>query len=222
MKLRFISSALAAALFAATGSYAAVVDGGTIHFEGELVNAACSVNTDSADQVVTLGQYRTDIFNAVGNTSALIPFTIQLNDCDPVVAANAAVAFSGQADAINDNLLAIASSTNTTTATGVGIEILDNTSAILKPDGNSFSTNQNLIPGTNVLHFSARYKGTGTSASAGQANADATFIRRYESSKPRCFELYITSYNKVMYRLSEAVWWQCKSKSCSLCIMPLY
>ena len=159
MKLRFISSALAAALFAATGSYAAVVDGGTIHFEGELVNAACSVNTDSADQVVTLGQYRTDIFNA---------------------AANAAVAFSGQADAINDNLLAIASSTNTTTATGVGIEILDNTSAILKPDGNSFSTNQNLIPGTNVLHFSARYKGTGTSASAGQANADATFIMRYE------------------------------------------
>ncbi|EFE4981893.1 TPA: type 1 fimbrial protein subunit FimA, partial [Escherichia coli] len=28
--------------------------------------------------------------------------------------------------------------------------------------------------------FSARYKGTGTSASAGQANADATFIMRYE------------------------------------------
>lgn len=51
MKLRFISSALAAALFAATGSYAAVVDGGTIHFEGELVNAACSVNTDSADRL---------------------------------------------------------------------------------------------------------------------------------------------------------------------------
>ncbi|GCS39572.1 type-1 fimbrial protein subunit A [Escherichia coli] len=43
MKLRFISSALAAALFAATGSYAAVVDGGTIHFEGELVNAAGDV-----------------------------------------------------------------------------------------------------------------------------------------------------------------------------------
>lgn len=159
MKLRFISSALAAALFAATGSYAAVVDGGTIHFEGELVNAACSVNTDSADQVVTLGQYRTDIFNAVGNTSALIPFTIQLNDCDPVVAANAAVAFSGQADAINDNLLAIASSTNTTTATGVGIEILDNTSAILKPDGNSFNQPE-LDPRDQRSSFSARYKGT--------------------------------------------------------------
>lgn len=55
MKLRFILFALAAALFAATGSYAAVVDGGTIYFEGELVNAACLVNTDLADQVVTLG-----------------------------------------------------------------------------------------------------------------------------------------------------------------------
>ncbi|WP_171844350.1 fimbrial protein, partial [Escherichia coli] len=83
----------------------------------------------------------------VGNTSALIPCTIQLHDCDPVFAANPAVAFSGHADAMNDNLLAIASSTNTTTATGVGIEILDNTSAILKPDGNSYSPNQNLNPG---------------------------------------------------------------------------
>ncbi|MGQ7109617.1 fimbrial protein, partial [Escherichia sp. TWPC-MK] len=66
------------------------------------------------------------------------------------------------------------------TPVAVVVLVLDNTSAILKPDGNSFSTNQNLIPGTNVLHFSARYKGTGTSASAGQANADATFIMRYE------------------------------------------
>ncbi len=87
MKLRFISSALAAALFAATGSYAAVVDGGTIHFEGELVNAACSVNTDSADQVVTLGQYRTDIFNAVGgnDSNLLIVFYVQIMPDDFVM-----------------------------------------------------------------------------------------------------------------------------------------
>ncbi|MFV2503955.1 type 1 fimbrial protein subunit FimA, partial [Escherichia coli] len=74
----------------------------------------------------------------------------------------------GQSDAINENLLAIASSTNTTNAKGVGFEILDNTSAILKPAGNSFSTIQILIPGTYVLHFCASFKGTGTSASSGQ------------------------------------------------------
>ncbi len=83
MKLRFISSALAAALFAATGSYAAVVDGGTIHFEGELVNAACSVNTDSADQVVTLGQYRTDIFG--NDSNLLIVFYVQIMPDDFVM-----------------------------------------------------------------------------------------------------------------------------------------
>ena len=76
MKLRFISSALAAALFAATGSYAAVVDGGTIHFEGELVNAACSVNTDSSEQTVNLGQYRTAKFTKIGDTTSNIPFNI--------------------------------------------------------------------------------------------------------------------------------------------------
>ncbi len=75
MKLRFISSALAAALFAATGSYAAVVDGGTIHFEGELVNAACSVNTDSADQVVTLGN----------DSNLLIVFYVQIMPDDFVM-----------------------------------------------------------------------------------------------------------------------------------------
>lgn len=102
-----------------------------------------------------------------------------LNDCDPKVAATAAVAFSGQADATNSALLAVSSGNNTTTG-GVGIEILDNTSTALKPDGATFSTAQALVEGTNTLRFSARYKATATSATPGQANADATFIMKYE------------------------------------------
>ncbi|HHC4845774.1 TPA: type 1 fimbrial major subunit FimA [Escherichia albertii] len=179
MKSVFISSIIAVTLFATANTYAATTNGGVIHFEGELVNAACAVNTESADQVVSPGQYRTDLFNAVGATSASIPFTIELNDCDVSIAATAAVAFSGQADGNNDDLLAIVSGTNVATATGVGIEILDNTSKTLKPDGSVFSEAQSLITGTNVLHFSARYMGTGLSATAGQANADATFIMQY-------------------------------------------
>ncbi|HAW0893084.1 TPA: type 1 fimbrial protein subunit FimA [Escherichia coli] len=182
MKSNFISSTItiAVTLFAAANVYAAVTtSGGVIHFEGELINAACTVNTESADQVVSLGQYRTDLFNSVGATSASIPFTIELNDCDATIAATAAVAFSGQADGNNDDLLAIVSGTNVATATGVGIEILDNTSKTLKPDGTVFSEAQDLITGTNILHFSARYMGTGLSATAGQANADATFIMQY-------------------------------------------
>ncbi len=67
------------------------VSGGTIHFEGKLINAACAVSTKSADQTVTLGQYRTASFTAI-DTTAQVPFSIVLNDCDPKVAATAAVA----------------------------------------------------------------------------------------------------------------------------------
>ena len=184
MKRKLITSSVIASLMLVAGSAVAAdpvsVSGGTVHFEGELVNAACAVSTQSSDQVVTLGQYRTASFAAVGDTTAQIPFSIVLNDCDPKVAATAAVAFSGQSDITNNNLLAVTSADNGTTASGVGIEILDNTSTALKPDGATFSTAQALVEGTNTLRFSARYKATATSATPGQANADATFIMKYE------------------------------------------
>lgn len=184
MKRKLMTSSVIASLMLVAGAAVAAdpvsVSGGTVHFEGELVNAACAVSTQSSDQVVTLGQYRTASFAAAGDTTAQIPFTIVLNDCDPKVAATAAVAFSGQTDLTNNNLLAVSSSDNSTTAGGVGIEILDNTSTALKPDGATFSTAQALVEGTNTLRFSARYKATATSATPGQANADATFIMKYE------------------------------------------
>jgi major type 1 subunit fimbrin (pilin) len=184
MKRKLMTSSVIASLMLVAGAAVAAdpvsVSGGTVHFEGELVNAACAVSTQSSDQVVTLGQYRTASFAAVGDTTAQIPFTIVLNDCDPKVAATAAVAFSGQTDITNNNLLAVSSSDNSTTAGGVGIEILDNTSTALKPDGATFSTAQALVEGTNTLRFSARYKATADSTTPGQANADATFIMKYE------------------------------------------
>lgn len=184
MKRKLMTSSVIASLMLVAGAAVAAdpvsVSGGTVHFEGELVNAACAVSTQSSDQVVTLGQYRTASFAAVGDTTAQIPFSIVLNDCDPKVAATAAVALSGQSDITNNNLLAVTSADNGTTASGVGIEILDNTSTALKPDGATFSTAQALVEGTNTLRFSARYKATATSATPGQANADATFIMKYE------------------------------------------
>ena len=184
MKRKLMTSSVIASLMLVAGAAVAAdpvsVSGGTVHFEGELVNAACAVSTQSSDQVVTLGQYRTASFTAVGDTTAQIPFSIVLNDCDPKVAATAAVAVSGQSDITHNNLLAVTSADNGTTASGVGIEILDNTSTALKPDGATFSTAQALVEGTNTLRFSARYKATATSATPGQANADATFIMKYE------------------------------------------
>ena len=187
MKLSNIASTVIATLAMVAGAAHAedpatpvTVNGGTVHFKGELVNAACSVNTDSSEQTVNLGQYRTAKFTKVGDTTTNIPFTIELNDCDPLVAKTAAVAFTGQIDATDKTLLAVTSGSNDNTAKGVGIEILDSKSSVLTPDGATFSAAQNLIQGTNTLNFSARYKATAATTEPGQANADATFVIKYE------------------------------------------
>lgn len=179
MKMKLMASSVAAGLMLMAGAVQAdTVSGGNVHFEGELVNAACAVSTASADQTVTLGQYRTAAFSAAGDTSGSVPFDIVLNDCDPSIFPTASVAFSGQAVA-NEPLLAVTSGDNSATASGVGIEILDTASQTVIPNG-APSTAQNLLAGTNTLHFSARYKATSDTVTPGQANADATFIMNYQ------------------------------------------
>jgi major type 1 subunit fimbrin (pilin) len=182
MKLSLLSLASVSALTLSASAFAApvTVNGGTVHFVGELVNAACAVHTDSADQTVNLGQYRTASLAASGDKTTPVPFQIKLVDCDPTVSATAAVAFYGQADSTNAGLLAVsAGGSNQTAATNVGIEISDDASKALAVDGATFSTPKDLIAGDNALNFSARYVATGAST-PGQANADATFVVKYE------------------------------------------
>lgn len=157
------------------------VAGGVIHFKGSLVDAACSVSTDSADQIVELGQHPLHDFKAVGDKSELHAFTIKLEDCDSSIATSAAVAFAGSVDSTNKDLLAIdASQSNGAGASGVGIQILDEASKAVKPDGSQFSTPHTLMDGENVLNFKAQYVSTVAAPTAGQANADATFIMQYQ------------------------------------------
>ncbi|BDH47660.1 type-1 fimbrial protein subunit A [Salmonella enterica subsp. enterica serovar Choleraesuis] len=158
-------------------------DGGVIHFTGRLVNAACSVSTESDGQTVKLGEYRTASMKGIGTESATRPFTIVLNDCDSSISSMAKVAFSGQTIAsggIDNSLLNIASSENKATASGVGIQILDEDSTPLILDGATFSKGHKLIDGTNTLNFSARYVSVADEPEAGEANADATFTMQYQ------------------------------------------
>lgn len=58
------------------------------------------------------------------------------------------------------------------------IQILDRTGEVLVLDGATFSAKTDLIDGTNILPFQARYIALGQSV-AGTANADATFKVQY-------------------------------------------
>jgi hypothetical protein len=87
------------------------VNGGTVHFKGEVVNAACAVDAGSIDQTVQLGQVRSAKLATAGNTSTAVGFNIQLNDCDTTVATKASVAFTGTAiDSANPTVLALQNS----------------------------------------------------------------------------------------------------------------
>lgn len=112
---------------------------------------------------------------SVGNIRGC--FNIKLNDCDTNVSSNAAVAFLGTTVTSNDDTLALQSSA-AGSAQNVGIQILDRTGEVLVLDGATFSAKTDLIDGTNILPFQARYIALGQSV-AGTANADATFKVQY-------------------------------------------
>lgn len=112
-----------------------------------------------------------------GDLSSAVGFNIKLNDCDTNVSSNAAVAFLGTTVTSNDDTLALQSSA-AGSAQNVGIQILDRTGEILILDGATFSAKTDLIDGTNILPFQARYIALGQSV-AGTANADATFKVQY-------------------------------------------
>lgn len=187
MKMKSTVIALSAVLtLGASAAYAVTspitVTGGTIHFTGKLVAAPCAVSTDSDGQTVRLGEYTTHHFNKKGIMGTETPFQIKLEDCDVTTYKTAAVAFQGRQDATDDTLLAIDSGLSgdqSATATGVGIRIKDGKSKYVPVDGSRFSSTQTLLNGENILNFMAQYKST-AAATAGAANADATFIMQYQ------------------------------------------
>ncbi|WP_320744182.1 type 1 fimbrial major subunit FimA [Enterobacter mori] len=181
--VKLFSIALGMMLFSAVASAASTtVQGGTVHFKGQIVNASCSVSAESSDQTVNLGQYKSSLFTSVGVRSGAIPFNIVLNDCDTLVAQSASVAFSGAVDANDPTVLSTSNLGGGAggAAAGVGIEISDKQGTVLTPDGSTFSAPNTLITGTNTLIFNARYKSTAAIVTPGEADADATFVMQYQ------------------------------------------
>ncbi|WP_039058930.1 type 1 fimbrial major subunit FimA [Shigella flexneri] len=181
MKIKTLAIVVLSALSLSSAALAdtTTVNGGTIHFKGEVVNAACAVDAGSVDQTVQLGQVRTASLKQAGATSSAVGFNIQLNDCDTTVATKAAVAFLGTAiDATRTDVLALQSSA-AGSATNVGVQILDRTGNALTLDGATFSAQTTLNNGTNTIPFQARYYAIGE-ATPGAANADATFKVQYQ------------------------------------------
>lgn len=148
---------------------------GTVKFFGEIIDAPCSLDADSADQTHDLGQVsnRALANEGVGSSKN---FTIELKDCDVTVLKTVKVAFTGQTDINNANLLGLAG-----TASGAGIQLVDGNNVKIKLDGTegSATTLQN---GDNTLNFAAYLQGskTGVAVVPGDFTAVTNFTLAYQ------------------------------------------
>lgn len=183
MKKAFVVKSVVLALVMAGGvssamaeSTPATVSGGTVNFVGSVVNAACSVSSDSADQTVTLAQVRTARLAEAGQVAGQQQkFEIKLEDCDSTVSQNAAVIFNGASD--STTVGALANTAGAGSASNVALQLYGPDGTALKVGDTSASTV--LIDGENTLPFSVDYVATAGAATAGNVAATATFNMVY-------------------------------------------
>lgn len=156
------------------------VTGGVVSFSGNIVNTPCIIDNDDASQTVNLGQYRKDSFTGKSSVSSPVGFDIKLTGCATETFKNVSLTFTGITVPDEAQILApVATQTGGETATGVGIQILQN-SKLVNVDGLKTTDVMKLNEGDSTLRFQARYIALADAVTAGSANASADFTITYK------------------------------------------
>ncbi|MBV7414941.1 fimbrial protein [Aeromonas sp. sif2433] len=157
-----------------------VVTGGTVYFNGEVVNAACAVSSDSMDQTVYLDQVRTAAFNSTSDAPANQPesFEIKLVDCDSTVQATAAVSFSGTT--VGSKTSVLANTAGAGAAQGVGLMLMGPDGAVLELNTGLPSSSVSVMDGTTIIPLTVDYISTSTVVTPGPVSSVANFNVHYE------------------------------------------
>ena len=149
---------------------------GKVTFTGSIIDAPCSINPDSIDQTVNLGQVSNVALKANSNTGTSVPrnFEIKLEGCDTTTLKSVKTTFTG-AEGATDGSLGV-----TGTAKGASIILTNGDGAQIKMG--EASAAHALQDGNNTLLFSAYLKGDGASATVtpGDFSAVADFTLAYE------------------------------------------
>lgn len=178
-----ISGALLA--LASTGTFAAELNAGTIHFTGQIIEPSCEIQgDDGTNSSMPLGTYPTSLFSTPGTESTLAPFSIVLVDCPlksdglPAVQLtfNGTTALTGSSTLLDVSKITTAGDT---AATGVGIAVSpeNKDTQLITMDGGEGQVFIELptLTGDSVqANFNARYKSFAQTVTAGPADADMT------------------------------------------------
>lgn len=176
MNFKKVALASVMGLVLAASAQAADQGHGKVTFTGSIIDAPCSINPDSIDQTVNLGQVSNVALKANGNTGTSVPrnFEIKLENCDTTTLKSVKTTFTG-AEGANAGSLGI-----TGTAKGASIILTNGDGEQLKlGDASEAHMLQN---GNNTLLFSAYLKGDGASATVtpGDFSAVADFTLAYQ------------------------------------------
>lgn len=174
MKMSKIVLGMSLALGVASFGHAADQGHGTITFEGSIIDAPCSIQQDTINQTVDLGQVSKA---ALANKGTSIPqnFEIKLDNCNLEEDKNSVSAkFTGTAGATEGMLGMIG------TAKGASIAVTDGSGKLLKLG--TATAAQALQDGSNALQFSAYLQGDGVSGSVvpGDFTSVANFTLSYQ------------------------------------------
>lgn len=160
----------------AANHHVVTVKGGNVEFQGEVVNAACVVDTGSQNLTVEMGQVRSNEFHGLGSWTDPQAFTITLKDCDITTGQQVSVAFRGLTDGKDPGVLAVTDGAQS--AQGVGLGIFDNQGNQIIPNTQPMNFTA-LQDNTTVLNFVAKYRATSRTVVAGDANAQTWFTLTY-------------------------------------------
>jgi type 1 fimbria pilin len=149
---------------------------GTVTFKGSIVDAPCSIDPDSLDQTVQLGQV-SNVALADGGTSIPQNFDIRLTGCALGTAKTVKTTFTGAADPNSSGGKALGI---TGTAKGAGIILTDAAGAQITLG--TATTAQTIQNGNNTLQFSAYLQGdtTGPAITPGDFQGVTDFTIAYQ------------------------------------------
>lgn len=150
---------------------------GKITFKGSIIDAPCSIDANSEDQTIKLGEISKNQL-AGGGKSTPVPLNIQLHDCDSATADKASITFSGIA---GDSAAGLDGSFAVTgQGAGVGVVITDMGGNVIKPGIKTSLPALN--GGDNDLEFQAYVQGSSASGAVtpGNFTSVANFMMTYE------------------------------------------
>lgn len=156
------------------------VSDGVLHLQGELVNGGCAVAQHSQNLHVDMGQYRTDMFSGKGSfATTIVPFTLELIECDADVWRYVGIAFLGVTPAADPQVfLATSWIDGAGSDSGIGLAIFNDQQQHIIPNAAPLHFTP-IVTDKVTYHFSARYRALSGTFLPGKVQSDVWFTLVY-------------------------------------------